>query len=233
MVSAKRDQPVDGFGKLRGAARAVAHLAGDEARIDRARPHDARQRRRQRPRARPLRIGHVEHDQIGGAAEQLRRRGKAADEGGILGAFKKIARRDRRSRCTSSVGVGDALRESAGRRAGFAVGAAIGMRGRGEIGRADRVGIGVAAEQVLDAGAIDAGRGAEDAVEPRAAAGSAARRRQRVFVVVFLARRDRLHRGIDQRDLRRKQIAEQSGNAPGDIDARRGRSRRSAALRRR
>ena len=61
----KRDQAVDGFGKLGGAARAVAHLAGDEARIDRARPHDARQSRRQRPRARPLRIGDVEHDQIG------------------------------------------------------------------------------------------------------------------------------------------------------------------------
>ena len=31
------DKPVDGFGKLGGAARAVAHLPGDEARIDRAR----------------------------------------------------------------------------------------------------------------------------------------------------------------------------------------------------
>ena len=36
---------------------------------------------------------------------------------------------------------------------------------------------------------------------------------------VFLARGDRLHRGVDQRDLRRKEIAKQSGNAPGDIDA--------------
>ena len=44
--------------------------------------------------------------------------------------------------------------------------------------------------------------------------------RERIFVVVFVARRDRLHGGIDQRDLRREKIAEQPGNAPGDIDAR-------------
>ncbi len=43
VVCREGDQPVDGLGKLGGAARAVAHLAGDEARIDRARAHDARQ----------------------------------------------------------------------------------------------------------------------------------------------------------------------------------------------
>ena len=134
----KGDQPIDGLGKLGGAARAVAHLAGDEARIDRARAHDARQRRRQRPRARPLRIGHVEHDEIGRAAEHFRRRGKAADEGGILGAFEQIARRIVAG-MHEQIGAGDALREGAGRRVRFAIGAAIGMRGGGEIGRADRV----------------------------------------------------------------------------------------------
>ena len=71
VVSREGDKPVDGFGQLGGAARAVAHLPGDEARVDRARPHDPRQRRRQRSRARPLRIGDVEHDEIDGAAEQL------------------------------------------------------------------------------------------------------------------------------------------------------------------
>ena len=35
------DQPVDGFGEFGGAARTVAHLAGDETRIDGARPHHA------------------------------------------------------------------------------------------------------------------------------------------------------------------------------------------------
>ena len=175
------DEPVDGLGKLGGAARAVAHLAGDEARIDRARAHDARQRRRQRPRARPLRIGHVEHHQIGGAAEQFCRRGKAADEGRVLGAFEQIAA-GIVAGMHQQVGAGDALRERAGRRVAFAVGAAIGMRGGGEIGRADRVGVGVAAEQILDAGAIDARRGAENAIE-RALAPSAARGGERIFVV--------------------------------------------------
>ena len=122
----KGDQAVDGFGKLGGAARAVAHLAGDEARIDRACAHDARQRRRQRPRPRPLRIGDVEHDEIGRAAEHFCRRGKAADEGGILAAFEEIAA-GIVARMHQRVGVGDALRERAGRRVTFAVGAAIGV----------------------------------------------------------------------------------------------------------
>ena len=92
----KVGEPVDGFGKFGGAARAVAHLAGDETRIDGARAYDARQGRRQRAGAGPLRIGHVEHHQIGGTAEQFCRRGKAADKGDVLGAFEQIARRDRR-----------------------------------------------------------------------------------------------------------------------------------------
>ena len=129
--------------------------------------HDARQRRRQRARARPLRIGHIEHDQIGGAAEQLCGRGKAADEGRIFGAFEKIAagivarraRAGRRSatRCANAPGAA----------AAFAASAAIAVRGGGEIGGADRFAVGVAAEQILDAGAVGAGRRAEDAIEPR------------------------------------------------------------------
>ena len=51
-------------------------------------------------------------------------------------------------------------------------GAAVAVRGGGEIGRADRIGIGIAAEQILDAGAVGAGRRAEDAVEARPAGGT-------------------------------------------------------------
>ena len=144
------DQAIDGFGKLGGAARAVAHLAGDEARIDRACAHDPRQRRRQRPRPRPLRIGDVEHDEIGRAAEHLCRRGEAADEGRVLAAFEQIAA-GIVARMHKRVGVGDALRKCAGRCVTFAVGAAIGVRRSGEISRSDRVGSASAAEQILDA----------------------------------------------------------------------------------
>ena len=120
------------------------------------------------------------------------------------------------------VGVGDTLRKCAGRCVTFAVGAAIGMRRGGEISRADRIRVRAAAEQIFDAGTIDARRGAEDAIEARRglAVGCATRGGERIFVVVLVARGDCLHGGIDERDLRRKQIAEQSGNAPGDVDAR-------------
>ena len=74
------------------------------------------------------------------------------------------------------VGAGDALREGAGRRLGLALGAAISMRGGGEIGRADGVGVGIAAEQILDTGAISAGRGAENALQTRCALAVDARR---------------------------------------------------------
>ena len=43
------------------------------------------------------------------------------------------------------------------------------VRGGGEIGGADCVAIGIAAEQILDAGAVRSGRVAENAIEPRAA----------------------------------------------------------------
>ena len=62
-----------------------------KTRVDRPRPHDAGERRRQRPRPRPLWVGDIEHDEIGGAAQHLCRRGKAADKGGVLAAFEKIA----------------------------------------------------------------------------------------------------------------------------------------------
>ncbi len=133
------------------------------------------------------------------------------------------------------IGAGDALREGAGRGARLALGAAVSVRGGGEIGRADGAAVGVAAEQILDARAIGAGRRAENAIKARRAlaVAGAPGRRERILVICLVARRHRLHGGVDQRDLRRKQIAKQPGNAPGDVDARRGPSRRSAALRRR
>ncbi len=148
----------------------MAHLAGDETRIDRARPHDARQGRRQRPRARPLRIGHVEHDEIGGTAEQFRRRGKAADEGCVLGAFEQIARRDRRRYAPAYRRRRRVARTAPGAASGFAVGAAIGMRGGGEIGRADRLRCRCRGRANPRHRRHSAGRGAENAVEPRRAA---------------------------------------------------------------
>ena len=143
-------KPVDGFGKLGGAARAVAHLPGDEARIDRAAAHDPRQRRRQRSRPRPLRIGHIEHDQIDRAAEHFGRRGKAADEGGIFGALKEIAA-GIVARMEENICARDALGEGAWRRVAFSSGAAVAVRSGSEISGADRIGVGIAAEQIFDA----------------------------------------------------------------------------------
>ena len=87
------DEAVHRLGEFGRAARPVAHLPGDEARIDRARAHDARQRRRQRTRTRPRRIGVSSMMRSGAAAERGRSRGKAADEGDVFRAFEQIARR--------------------------------------------------------------------------------------------------------------------------------------------
>ena len=97
VVSRKVDQTIDGLGELRRAPRAVTHLAGDEARVDRARAHDPGQCCGERPRAGPARIGDVEHHEVGIAPERRSCGGKAADKGRVLGAFEQIARRDRRS----------------------------------------------------------------------------------------------------------------------------------------
>ena len=75
-----------------------------------------------------------------------------------------------------NIGVRDALRKAAGRRASLASGTAVGMRGGGEICGADAIGVGLAAEQILDARAVGPGRRAEDAVETRCALGVMVRR---------------------------------------------------------
>ena len=82
--------------------------------------------------------------------------------------------------------------------------------------------VGITAEQILDAGAVSAGRVAEDAVEAGRSADFAGApcRGERIFLVAFIARGDGLHRRVDERDLRGKKIAEQAGNAPGHVDPR-------------
>ena len=170
------DQSVDGLGQLGGAARAVAHHAVDEAWIGCAAAHDPGQRRIKRPRPRPLGIGGVENDEIGLAPERSGRRGEAADMGGILGAFQQIAR-GIVAAMQQQIGCGDLGGERARQRRAFALGAAITMRGGGEIGGADRRSVSLLAEQILDAGAIGAGRRAEDAGESRAAHCCAPQRR--------------------------------------------------------
>src|ERR1700734_2866565 len=96
------------------------------------------------------------------------------------------------------------------------------MRCGGKISRADRVGVRAAAKQIFDAGTIHTRRGAENAIETNCAlaVGCPTYGGEWIFVAVFVARGDGLHGGVDKRDLRREQVAEQSGNAPGDVDAR-------------
>ena len=189
--------------------------------IARARTMRAK-RRRQRPRPRPLRIGDVEHDEIGCAAEQLCRRGKAADEGCVLAAFEQVAA-GVVAGMHQRVGVGDraaqmrrALRHLRRRR-----------RHRRAMRRQDKP---RRSHRCPRCGRANLRRRNHrrparcrrcDRDGPRPlAVGCTARGGERIFVAVLIARRDRLHGGVDERDLRREQIAEQSGNAPGDIDAR-------------
>ncbi len=61
-----------------------------------------------------MRIGDVEHDEIGRRAERGRGRGEAADEGRILGAFEQIAA-GIVARMQEQVGAGDPRGEGAGR----------------------------------------------------------------------------------------------------------------------
>ena len=81
-------------------------------------------------------------------------------------------------------------------------------------GRVRRAYIGIAAQQFLNACAVGARRRAEDAIKAKRALAvalvvafavvGAPRGGERIVLVLFLARRDRLYGGVDQRDLRRK-----------------------------
>src|SRR5262245_21391799 len=212
----ERDQAVDGLGEFGGAAEAVAHLAGDEARVDAA-AHKARQRRAERARAWPLRVGRIEHDQVDNAAEGPGRRRKAADESGVLGALEQIAA-GIIARVQQQFRRRDPVRELAGQGGAAAVRSAIAVRGRGEIRGADARAIGIAREQFLDAGAVGAGGGAEDARDVTLAAAS--RGRERVLLVALVARGRRPYRRVDERDLARKEVAEEAGDTERDVDAR-------------
>jgi len=94
------------------------------------------------------------------------------------------------------------------------------MRRRTEISGGDLAAANVMAEHIFNTGAVGAGRAAENPIEAdcAGAVGGAARCGERIIRMVFITRRDRLHRRVDQRDLRRKQIAEQSRYPPGDVD---------------
>jgi hypothetical protein len=197
----------------------VAHLARDEARAHGARPHDAGKRCGKGPRTRTLRIGQVEHHQVGRAAERGGGGRKAADESRILGAFEQIAGRIIAG-MHQQIGTRHALRERARRCGALAERAAVGMRGGVEISGGDLGWLGIAPDQIGDPGPVSARRGAEDAREPADRGVGAARRRERIVRILLLAPRHGLHGGIKERDLGREQIAEQSGDAPGDVDAR-------------
>ena len=160
----KADQPVDRFGEFGCAARAVPHLAFDEARIDGAGAHDAGDSLADRARPRPRRIGGVERDQVGAAAERCKRCGKAADEGDVGRAFEHVAA-GIVAGVDQQLGTRQPLLEGAGRCLAIAVGAAEGVRGGFDEGAADlfaRLPF-ARRKQVFDAGAIGSGRRAEDA----------------------------------------------------------------------
>ena len=125
---------VDRSGDFGGAAMAVAHLPGDPARVRRARAHDTGDFLLQG--AHLDRAGACCFDMIdrGVVAEHLCGRGKASlmieDGVGIENVLLVLI-----LHMNESVGGGDTLGEG---RCGdaFALGPAIGMRGRGEIARA-------------------------------------------------------------------------------------------------
>jgi len=85
----KADQPVDGLGELRGAARAVPHLAFDETRVDGAGAHHAGDGFTDRTRTRARRIGRVECNQIGAAAKcgEERKLMKGTLKGVVVGSI--------------------------------------------------------------------------------------------------------------------------------------------------
>src|SRR5580693_7727761 len=116
------------------------------------------------------------------------------------------------------ISAADAFGESSRRSLAVTRGAAVAMRSRGEIGAADGLCI-AAAEQILNARPIRPRSIAENAVEVRSSVNSA-RLDEWIFVVFFVARGDCLDGRIDERDLRREEIAKQAGDTPRYIDPR-------------
>ena len=98
--------------------------------------------------------------------------------------------------------------KSAGCRAGLTFGAAVSVRGCGKIGSADVVAAGIAAQQFLGTRAVGTRRRAEDAVKAKhvlvVASAIATRGGERIILLILFSRCDRLYRGVNQCELRRK-----------------------------
>src|SRR5262245_16711333 len=110
----------------------------------------------------------------------------------VLGAFEQVAGRVV-AWVQEQVGAGHLL-SKADIGPTLALGAAVSMRGSGEIGCAD---IGrVAPQQVFGARPVGPGRIAEDAVEPAAASGTRSSG-ERILIVVLFALGDEPRRGVD------------------------------------
>lgn len=209
----KADQPVYRLGDLGRTARAMAHLAGDEARVQRTGTDHPRQRGAKRARARPVRVGRVEHDEIGRAAEGLDRSGKTADVSHVGRPLQQVAAqivlRMKEQVCgRNPVGKGAVLDLAK------SLGPAKGIAARREIGRAKLRAARprAACQQFLGPGAIGSRRGAEDA--PRPAPGCD----QRILVGRLLARGYGCDCRVKKRDLRAEHVAKEARDAPGDVD---------------
>ena len=169
-------------------------------------------------------------DHVGLAAERRHSGREAADEGDVGGAFEQVA-----ARIVAGMHQERRLRDASGeqRRGGrpLAFGAAIGMGGALQIGAAEFVArLPVAgSEQGFRAGAIGAGRGAEDAGPQPAEAEPLGG--QRILGAILGAAGDGAGGGVDERDLCREHVAEEARDAPGDVDPRAADSARAAAPR--
>ena len=144
----------------------MAHQASDESGIYRATTDDPRQRGIKRPRPRAPGVGNIEHNEIGLAATGARRCGEAGHKGGVFFALEQIAA-GIIGWMQKGIGARHTRRERARQKPSRAFGSAIGVGRRGEIGGSDGFAVGLASKQILDAGAVCAGRSAEDAREGR------------------------------------------------------------------
>ena len=106
----------------------------------------------------------------------------------------------------------DAGFEGAGSERRVCLRAAVGVRDGGKVSVCDLLAIDVAPQQVLDTSAVGSGRGAENARNRRARMRGrcAASGGERVLVGRLLARGDRAHGGVDERNLGGEQVSEQT-----------------------
>ena len=174
----------------------------------------------ERARARAGRIGGVERDQVGAAAERGKCGREAADEGDVGRAFEDVAA-GIVAGVDQQFGLDSRSREGAGRGLAVAVGAAEGVRGGVHEGAADLF----ARRPICRSPAAPRCRRRRcRATMPKTRRGGlpvvAQRFGERVVAVGLVARGDRADRRVDQRDLRREHVAEQAGDAEGHVDAR-------------